>query len=310
MFHVHWQSTPFTYRFAYVIGSSANEVPLVAHAQLANSLANVVLPAGPAPLGTISLVVYVTDVFGAVARGAVDTDRVSAAVVSVTPPNVTSETLVNYTLSQLADVNNGQQSSGDEVARLGAVSAVVVGSLFPCGYVTCGLIGRCVRGGCFCPTLTNGTTSSGVGRIVYVPAPRNDSTACNGTSISNSTGSLYAIMIVRSSVKQCPGSGIELDTTGVPISECSGHGACIRGRSLCLDNDAGCTAYCNCSLGWTGTACSQSEAQALSTRELQLTLLSTTVRPQPFPLHLQLLHSSEQTRTLSRGVGLCSRPTC
>ena len=261
------QSMPLTYRFAYIIGSAGNEIPLVAHPQLTNFIANVPLPAGLPPFGTVFLVVDVTDFFGAVARGTVDADRVSVAVVNVTLPAIASDTVVNYTLARLADVGSHQQSSAGEVARLGAVSEVVVGSLFPCAYVNCGYRGRCVRGGCFCPTSSVSTVGTHANRTVYVSAPRNDSTACNDTSVTSS--SLF--------VKLCPGSGIDLNSVGVPSSECSGHGVCVRSRSLCMNADIGCTVHCYCAAGWAGASCSLSEAQAASARDLQLALLNSTV---------------------------------
>ena len=65
----------------------------------------------PLPAGTISLVVYVTDVFGAEARGSVDTDRVSPAIVNVSLPNVTADMVVNYTMTTVPWLTDGSTSS-------------------------------------------------------------------------------------------------------------------------------------------------------------------------------------------------------
>ena len=153
--------------------------------------------------------------------------------------------------------------------------------------MNCGSIGRCVRGGCFCPTVSTSTVGTGTStnRTVYVPASRNDSKACNDTSAVSSS-------IVVQVVKQCPGSSLDLDGTGVPTTECNGQGTCVRSRSFCTNGEIGCTVYCNCTAGWTGTGCSQSEAQAASTRELQLSLLGATVRVDGKAVPVKLLYAT------------------
>ena len=113
------QSTPFTYRFAYILGSSQQEVPLLTYEHLANSVEDVLLPAGPAPFGSVFLVVYVTDVFGAQARGAVDTDRVSPAAVNVSLPDVTVDTVINYTTAALTRLSDDGADAGSGGTRDG-----------------------------------------------------------------------------------------------------------------------------------------------------------------------------------------------
>ena len=263
------QSTPFTYRFAYILGSSQQEVPLLTYEHLANSVEDVLLPAGPAPFGSVFLVVYVTDVFGAQARGAVDTDRVSPAAVNVSLPDVTVDTVINYTTAALtrlsddgADAGSGGTQRKNAVMSLGTLSEVVIGSFFPCAHVDCGLTGRCVRGGCFCPAVspvTGGTT--------YIMAAQNDSGACIA-----SDANLLAV-----TVKPCPGSSAGLTHVGVPEVECSGHGVCVRSRTLCSAFDVGCVVSCNCSLGWAGNSCQLTHEQVSLTQELQQSLLNATV---------------------------------
>ena len=222
----------------------------------------------PLPAGTISLVVYVTDVFGAEARGSVDTDRVSPAIVNVSLPNVTADMVVNYTMTTVPWLTDGstsstQRTSTNAVTTLGVVSQVVVGSIFPCAYVSCGSIGRCVRGGCYCPV-----TSPVNNRTAYAPAPRNDSRACDS----------FDAGLLLHTVKPCAGSSADLTDAGVPKVECSGHGVCVRTRTLCLGRDVACTASCNCSEGWTGTSCIQSIDQVALMRLFQMTLISSTVQ--------------------------------
>ena len=104
------QDLPFTYRFAYVIDGV--ESSLVSGEQSSNSLKGFFLPAGSGPNSTLSLVAYVTNVWGAVARGTLSPDRTSAMTVSCTRPVVSDADVVSFLQSNTDALLNTALSQG------------------------------------------------------------------------------------------------------------------------------------------------------------------------------------------------------